>query len=203
MTKKTLDQLINDTVIGKTFAPMIERFRVDYMEHTRKSYDRYQEAKATWAPRKFTEEQWNGMSRWARAGNTERAQRNAFRKEHPLGVRYTTGQDYDSRTGDYGKPAFNQEFAEKDAQAFAEAQFAGFICKFTRKVGDFDDVTIDFLSGGNCVMNGTIEGMNIRIDQQTVWKHSNRGTLFCQFPARIYVDGQFTPAKKFREMLDR
>lgn len=75
----------------------------------------------------------------------------------------------------------------------------GFVAKLNAKLGDLDDAVVRRASaGGEFSITGTRNGKSVHVEQQTVIKVSSRGVWFAQFPARIYVDGKFTPASKYQ-----
>lgn len=93
----------------------------------------------------------------------------------------------------------NTEWLNKKMKQFAEDAVLGFVAKTIKKIGDIDDLTLNFKGGADFTLTGTRNGRKVTIDQQTVYKWNSRNEVYCQFPARIYIDGQFTPAKDFEE----
>jgi hypothetical protein len=91
------------------------------------------------------------------------------------------------------------ERVAKIAKQIGEDSVLGFVAKLTDKVGDIKMTQLNFHGGADFSIHGHVNGHDIRIDQQTVYKMSTRWVHYCQFPARIYVDGKFTPASKFKE----
>lgn len=85
----------------------------------------------------------------------------------------------------------------KNAEQNADAQIAAFAAKLERKLGTLGDFTATFTRGADFTITGTRNGHSIVVEQQTVFKVSSSGTPFNQFPARIYVDGKFTPAARY------
>ena len=92
-----------------------------------------------------------------------------------------------------------EEKLAKNADQWAHDQVDGMIAKTVGKIGDLDDVTYRFHGYGDFSIKGTANGKMVGIDQQTVIKQSSKGTIFAQFPMRLYVEGRFTPAKKYAE----
>ena len=93
----------------------------------------------------------------------------------------------------------NAERVAKVAKEIGEDSVMGFVAKLVDKVGDIKMTNLRFHGGADFSIHGHTNGHDVRIDQQTVYKMSKQWTPYCQFPARIYVDGQFTPASKFNE----
>ena len=72
--------------------------------------------------------------------------------------------------------------------------------KIEEKLENVEGIEMINHSRGSFSFRGTRNGRSIRVDQQTITKMSSKGKWFHQFPARIYVDGQFTSAKAYKEM---
>lgn len=77
----------------------------------------------------------------------------------------------------------------------------GWIGKISAKMGDLQDPDVKHVSGLTYVITGTRAGLKVRIDQAVTLSVSKHGLWFNQFPARIYVDGKFTPEKTFKAMV--
>lgn len=82
--------------------------------------------------------------------------------------------------------------AEEMALAWAE--------KIIGKMGTMDTVTAPYLSGNSFTVTGTRGGKNVRIEQNMIINVSPRGTVFNQFPSRIYVGGKLMSAKAYETM---
>lgn len=89
------------------------------------------------------------------------------------------------------------EWLRKNAEQSADAQIAAFAAKLEKKLGTLGDFTATFTRGADFIITGTRNGHRVVVEQQTVFKVSSNGTPFNQFPARIYVDGKFTPAADY------
>lgn len=89
----------------------------------------------------------------------------------------------------------------KKAKEFGEDTVLGFVAKLISKLGDIEMTNLHFMGGGDFTIHGTANGHAIRVDQQTVYKLDSRDKPYCQFPARIYVDGKFTPAAQFKDAI--
>jgi nucleoid DNA-binding protein len=94
--------------------------------------------------------------------------------------------------------------SEKKLAKFSEQQahFAveSWAAKIDGKLGELDSVSVNKF--GNCafVIFGSRNGKAIKIEQSVVLKYSNRGKLFNQFPAHIYVDGKFISEAKYKAL---
>ncbi len=91
----------------------------------------------------------------------------------------------------------NAAWLRKNAEESADAQIAAFAAKLEKKLGTLGDFQATFTRGADFTITGTRNGHRIVVEQQTVFKVSTHGTPFNQFPARIYVDGKFTPAAQY------
>jgi hypothetical protein len=85
----------------------------------------------------------------------------------------------------------------KFAAALADQWATEVLNKVDAKVGELADANVLYAGSANFVITGTKNGRGVRIDQQQIINCSSKGTLFNQYPSRIYVDGKFTPASKF------
>lgn len=174
-----------ETNINEAFAPLIENLVEQYVERTRKAV----------AHLKTLRE--DGNIQWVNLPYhyTDYDLRNRKMFESVL-------ECLDSKQEDYKSPAIyflSEEKLAKYADRWAHMQVDGMIAKTVSKIGDLDDVTYRFHGYGDFNINGTINGKAVRVDQQTVIKQSSKGTIFAQFPMRLYVEGQFTPAKKYAD----
>lgn len=107
------------------------------------------------------------------------------------------------RTGHMGDPlVINESYLDKIAQEHAEAQIASFTNKLEAKLDDLEQVKLEMLdiSRFTFVITGKRGNASVRVEQQVVFKCSSKGTHFCQWPARIYVNGKFTSEKAYKEM---
>jgi len=83
------------------------------------------------------------------------------------------------------------------AAEYATATIESWAAKIDAKLGELDDATLIRGAGATFTLRGRKAGRNVTIEQDMIVNVSSKGTLFNQFPARIYVDGKFTPAAKF------
>jgi hypothetical protein len=97
----------------------------------------------------------------------------------------------------------NSEYALDDARLaaaakhFAEETVAAWAAKIEAKLGELADAEVRHLDGARFNIIGRKGDRRVRIEQDMIVNVSNKGTLFNQFPARIYVDGKFMSAAKF------
>lgn len=90
----------------------------------------------------------------------------------------------------------------KAAGRYGEAMAANFIEKFNAKLGEVENVECQRASSGWLLFTATKGGHKVTVDQARVLKVSSNGKWFHQWPARIYVDGKFTPEAKFKAMFE-
>lgn len=70
--------------------------------------------------------------------------------------------------------------------------------KITEKIGNLTEMTIYSLGGTGFAISGTRQGRKVYIEQHMIVNMSSKGTLFNQFPARIYLDGKFISAAAYQ-----
>lgn len=83
------------------------------------------------------------------------------------------------------------------AKQFADATVATWADKIAAKLGELDSAEVRHLDGFRFAVTGSKAGRSACIEQDMIINVSSKGTLFNQFPARIYVDGKFTSAAKY------
>lgn len=88
------------------------------------------------------------------------------------------------------------------AKQYGERVALDWFHKTNAKLGDATDITLvdGDASNGELSLVAARGDRRISISQQCVLKHSPKGKLFHQFPARIYVDKQFTPEAVYKKM---
>jgi hypothetical protein len=86
------------------------------------------------------------------------------------------------------------------AADYAQAATLEWKAKIEAKLGDLENVQIRRFHGCNFLIGGLRAGRQVAIEQNIIVKSSTKGLLFNQFPARIYVDGKFTPEKKYHAL---
>lgn len=191
--------------IERAFKPLIEELRIEMLARMDRAYEAAWQAAANFDPTPLSDEEKAKMTTWQINASQPRQRLREMQKNHSLGFRYMKAQKgapYRRNLYEHVQAndvVFNEEFAQKEARQFAEQQFASFIAKFTKKIGDPQDITVKFKGGGDCTLIGNVNGHAVKIDQSTVWKVSSRGTHYCQFPALIYVDGKRVFEKNYAE----
>lgn len=93
--------------------------------------------------------------------------------------------------------ALNTDRLNTLAVEYAKATVAAWEAKISAKLGELEGAELIRGAGNTFTLTGTKGGRRVRIEQDMIVNVSSQGTLFNQFPARIYVDGKFTPAAKF------
>lgn len=96
----------------------------------------------------------------------------------------------------------NVSWLEKKAAEYADAVVDSHAAKLRKKLGDLTDVQVDRVTGAEFVIRGMLGDRRVRVEQTQIGKVSNRGTFFHQWPARIYVDGKFTPEVAFKKLAE-
>jgi len=88
----------------------------------------------------------------------------------------------------------------KNADRYASSVVDGWKAKVESKLVELDKAEVKYFKGGTFLITGTRKGDRISIEQQIITNVSSKGTLFNQFPARIYVNGKFVSEKKYKEI---
>jgi hypothetical protein len=89
---------------------------------------------------------------------------------------------------------------EAAADAYAVTTIEAWAAKIDQKVGDLTDASVQALDGARFRITGTKGDRRVVIEQDRIINVSPKGTLFNQFPARIYVDGKFTSAAAYAKL---
>ena len=99
-----------------------------------------------------------------------------------------------------GTYRIDEDRLEKAAKQYADDVSAAWLSKIQAKLGELDSA--DVRSFGNCgfVITGTKAGKSISIEQHMILNVSAKGTLFNQFPARIYLESKFISEAKFKKL---
>ena len=174
-----------ETNINEAFAPLIESLTEKYVARVRKDVEHLKTLRE------------DGEIRWVSLPYNYTTEDLHNKKMFESVMPCMKGEQADHRS-----PAIYslcEEKLAKNADDWAHMQVDGMIAKTVGKIGDLDDVTYSFYGRGNFGINGTINGKKIRVVQHSVFKQNNKGTIFVQFPMRLYVEGQFTPAKNYAE----
>lgn len=172
---------LTETSAFEQFKPLADRIEARMIETVRKTYRLWVEASGG----KFRHYRYNDVSREAQDWRMI----SAF-------ISFPGGS---GRVG--CEVTLNEERLAKKAKELGEDSVTGFVAKLISKVGNIEMTNLKFYGGADFQIDATKNGHLIRIEQQTVFKVSKNWTHYCQFPARIYVDGKFTPASKFEEMV--
>lgn len=89
------------------------------------------------------------------------------------------------------------------ANSFAYSVICSWAKKINDKIGKLDDFKVARMSASNSFgFTGYRNGKHVGIDQQSILKCSKNGVWFNQFPARIYVDGEFISEAKYKKLFD-
>lgn len=91
-------------------------------------------------------------------------------------------------------------YLNKMAAEYADQVVAAHAVKLRKKLNDLQDVTVVHVSGAEFAIEGRLGDRNVRVEQTQIGKVSSRGTYFHQWPARIYVNGKFTPEVEFKKL---
>lgn len=86
------------------------------------------------------------------------------------------------------------------ATQYAQYQVDSFKAKLEAKLVDLTDVSDLRINGLNFTFNGKLGERKVHVEQTTVLKCSNKGTLFNQWPCRIYLDGKFISEAAFKKL---
>ena len=124
-------------------------------------------------------------SQWGHDGGTYRALQTYIADLYP-------------RRGSEVEPSLDVARLQKLAAQYAADTVAAFVYKLAKKLGDVSGVEVRHADTvGEYIVGATRNGKRVTVQQQRVFKFSNKGTPFHQWPARIYVDGNFTPAAAY------
>lgn len=97
------------------------------------------------------------------------------------------------------------DWAKMDADAikYADDQVAAFVYKLLRKVGDLNNANVLDADASRFEFRiiGELQGHKISVSQNRVLNCSPLGTLYHQWPAKIYVDGKFTPEAAYKGLM--
>jgi hypothetical protein len=89
---------------------------------------------------------------------------------------------------------------EKESVAYAQSVALHWEVKILGKLQEMEQVEVRYLDGHRFSITGTRAGQHIQIEQSLIIKRSTKGLLFNQWPARIYVDGKFTPEAAYKRL---
>lgn len=103
-----------------------------------------------------------------------------------------------AKKNEAGEYEIVQANLDRVATDYAENAITAWEAKMTAKMGELDDAEVSHLDGVRFAITGTKNGHKVRIEQDMILNTSSKGKPFNQFPARLYVDGKFTPESKFK-----
>jgi hypothetical protein len=94
----------------------------------------------------------------------------------------------------------NESAIAKRAEVYATATVEAWEAKIIGKMQELQNAECRYLSGVSFRITGTRGDKKVSIEQDMILNVSSKGTLFNQFPARIYVEGKFTSEAKYKAM---
>ena len=96
--------------------------------------------------------------------------------------------------------SLNEERLAQFAEEYAEAVVKEWLLKIHEKLGELETAEVPRFSGDRFVIVGTRGGKKVVIEQDRITNVSSNGVVFNQFPARLYVDGKFYSAAKYKKL---
>ena len=94
----------------------------------------------------------------------------------------------------------NYEKIKTESVRYAQSQVDAFKFKLNQKLADLTDIEDLRISGSDFRFVGLLGDKEVLVEQTTVLKCSNKGTLFNQWPCRIYVNGKFMSEAAFKKL---
>lgn len=94
----------------------------------------------------------------------------------------------------------NHDRIAAKAVEYAQAQVDSFKAKLEAKLVDLTNVRDLNIRGLEFTFNANLGDRKVRVEQTTVLKCSNKGTVFNQWPCRIYLDGKFISEAAFKKL---
>ena len=95
----------------------------------------------------------------------------------------------------------NADRLQRAGDEYAKAVLAKFVAKLSKKLAGVTEVKVVRAdANGTFIITGKMGDALVSIEQQKIWKVSSKGLFFHQWPARIYVDGKFTPEATFKKL---
>lgn len=94
----------------------------------------------------------------------------------------------------------DHEKIAKDSVRYAQEQIDAFKFKLNQKLADLTDIENLRITGSDFRFSGVLGENKVLVEQTTVLKCSNKGTLFNQWPCRIYVNGKFMSEAAFKKL---
>lgn len=116
--------------------------------------------------------------------------------------RHLLKQAYTSVHYDPNAPyVLNTELLDKEAPLWAKSVATQWAQKLEDKLGkDATGVECHRVTSSDFTFMAERQGRKLMVQQQRVYKTSSLGMPFYQFPARMYVDGQFMPEAKVKAL---
>ena len=116
-------------------------------------------------------------------------------------IRDNTHQEVSS-SGRSSTYSLDETKLKKNAERYGEQVSLEWYGKLREKLGELENVTVSPPNqGGDVVVTGEHKGDKVRIDQQRIFKVSQLGTPFHQFPARIYVNDKFMSESAYKKVV--
>lgn len=173
--------------IARAMAKFIPELKQEYQEFVRQTLAKMKEDLGPGLPNVYRSHKWYRTFKGVLSLN--------IRRDYPEGYRYS------GRPSEIDKYPYiiDEERLEKSSQEYAERVAYEWHHKMVAKLGDLDNVDIKYMKGGDLVITGNRDEIDIRIDQQRILKTSPYGTLFHQWPARIYVNGKLMSEREYKK----
>lgn len=94
----------------------------------------------------------------------------------------------------------DHEKIAKESVRYAQEQIDAFKYKLNQKLANLTDIEKLRIDGSNFRFVAALGENEVMVEQTTVLKCSNKGTLFNQWPCRIYVNGKFMSEAAFKKL---
>jgi len=94
----------------------------------------------------------------------------------------------------------DEEKVTEAATKYADSVADALLRKIKEKVGLLDSASVHKMNADTFLISGKKHGTEVQIEQTMILNHSKLGTIFNQFPARIYLGGKFISAAKFKKL---
>lgn len=94
----------------------------------------------------------------------------------------------------------NSAALDEKAKEYASSVAESMRGKIMSKAGEIDNPAIQYMAGYNFVLTGEFQGKPVHIEQSMIVNQSKLGTLYNQFPARIYLGGRSVSEAQFKTM---
>jgi hypothetical protein len=95
--------------------------------------------------------------------------------------------------------SIDEKRLEAGAKEYADNVTLSLVSKIQEKAGELENPKVSGrLQGFEFDLTGEFKGSKVRIEQTTTLVVNSYGTMFNQWPARIYVDGKFMPEAAYK-----